>query len=347
MASICVPTVNNVSTSQKTTQNFNTKAVNERLTMSKRISNRGYRSLRASYSEPQISIKTLKRYWADRHRQWMPIEGGAGYRQIFTVRVYDIGPHRNATIECILNLLQDTSINHLRTSGISEDETGVSMGMLRHNLVWFSENLTVEIDNYPCRDDVLEVDTWITPFGNNEVQKHWTIRNFISGKLHARAMSLCMMRNEKTGSISEIPEEIRDKISHVFLERKKVEQSFTIENINKLPERSDIGMNKHVKYVKYVDWMVEAMPEQILKNYQLSSMTLQYKRECGASETIQSLCEPDMDNEKLFEITDGEYKFRKDIFSSYLGFTHLLEVEGDHEYNSKEIVRGRTTWIEK
>ncbi|KAM7268589.1 hypothetical protein ACFE04_010755 [Oxalis oulophora] len=301
-------------------------------------------SLKASLTE--VAPKTLTRQMADRYRQGLEIEGGAGYRQIFVVRQFEVGVDKNATMECILNQLQETAINHLRVSGIVGDEFGVSPGMLKHNLIWIVSKLIVEIDNYPCWDDVLEVDTWLRPYGKIGVQKDWTIRNLITGKLHARARSFCMMMNENTRRLSKIPDEVRGEISQIFLKKKEVDQKFTIAKLDKLVDakyikgnlkakRSDLDMNKHVNNVKYANWMLEAIPEQVSKDYQLSTITLEYKRECGASETIQSLCQPDTNNE-LFEYES------KSTFDSSLGFTHLLQVEGIEK--NEETVRGRTTW---
>ncbi|KAM7256852.1 hypothetical protein ACFE04_012593 [Oxalis oulophora] len=319
-------------------------------------------NLRASLTE--LAPKSLTRQVADQYRQGMDIDGGSGYRQVFVVRQFEVGSDKNATIECILNQLQETAINHLRVSGVVGEEFGVSPGMLKHNLIWIVSKLTLEIDDYPCWDDVLEVDTWLRPYGKIGVQKDWTIRNLITGKVHARARSFCMMMNEKTRRLSKIPEEVRDEISQIFHEKKET-KPFTIEKMDKLidakykkvnlkPKRSDLDMNKHVNNVKYANWMLEvnnenllcskswnlvptdAIPEQVSKDYQLSTITLEYKRECGISETIQSLCQPDKDN----EMTEGD----NSIHSS-LRFTHLLEVEGVKK--NEETIRGRTTWTRR
>ncbi|KAM7257061.1 hypothetical protein ACFE04_012802 [Oxalis oulophora] len=349
MASICTPTAFFSTTNSsffskqklittKKNENFTWK--NNEVTRKKKIGG-GLVNLRASVTE--LAPKSLTRQVADRYRQGMEIDGGTGYRQIFVVRQFEVGADKNATIECILNQLQETAINHLRVSGVVGEEFGVSPGMLKHNLIWIVSKLTLEIDDYPCWDDVLEVDTWLRPYGKIGVQKDWTIRNLITGKVHARARSFCMMMNEKTRRLSKIPEEVRDEISQIFHEKKET-KPFTIEKMDKLidakykkvnlkPKRSDLDMNKHVNNVKYANWMLEAIPKQVSKDYQLSTITLEYKRECGVSETIQSLCQPDNDNEML----EGD----SSIHSS-LKFTHLLEVEGVEK--NEETIRGRTTW---
>ncbi|KAM7277738.1 hypothetical protein ACFE04_004872 [Oxalis oulophora] len=312
------------------------------------------------------NIATVHRQMADRYRQGATIQSGVGYRQTVVIRSSEVGADKNATVECILNLLQETAINHLRTSGLVGDGFGVTPGMLKNNLIWIVTKLSVEMDKYPTWDEVLEVDTWLRPLGKNGVQKDWTIKNLVTGEILGRATSNWMMMNEKTRRLSKIPEEVKDEISPFFLERKedesaqkKIEKLAHAIYINKnlKPKRSDIDMNHHVNNVKYSNWMLEAIPETILDECQLSSITLEFRRECGVSETIQSLCHPDEDDlvhEVKFKRNEGE-NFLNEYLpyllddshpnNHALSFTHLLQTEGN--VKTEEIVRGRTTWKPK
>ncbi|KAM7278412.1 hypothetical protein ACFE04_005546 [Oxalis oulophora] len=311
-----------------------------------------------------VQTATLRRQVADLYRQGAAIQGGVGYKQTVVIRSSEVGADKNATMECILNLLQETAINHLRTSGLVGDGFGVTPGMLKNNLIWIVTKMTVEIDSYPTWDEVLEVETWLRQSGKNGVQKDWTIKNLVTGQVLARATSNWMMMNEKTRRLSKIPDEVKAEISPFFLEpkedghiQKKIENLAEAKYVNKnlKPKRSDIDMNHHVNNVKYSNWMLEAIPETILEECQLSSITLEFRRECGVSETIQSLCQPDEVDEipevefKKYEggnILDGYLPYLLDDNSTNtLSFTHLLQTEGS--IKSEEIVRGRTTWKPK
>lgn len=149
-------------------------------------------------------------------------------------------------------------------------------------------------------------------------------------------------------------------------------------------------MNHHVNNVKYVGWMLEVcitatvkflfrfsrpftklsgfhlqtIASHFLERHQLSSIILEYRRECGSSDIVQSLCEPD-DEETILqegikcdshinllnrfslasEILEGS-----ELIGSFsrgpLRFTHLLQINGCGS-KKEEIVRGRTTWKKK
>lgn len=155
-------------------------------------------------------------------------------------------------------------------------------------------------------------------------------------------------------------------------------------------------MNHHVNNVKYVGWMVEVIafpleprlilsisatiwplclsrcltihfclqtiPDEFLEAHQLSSIVLEYRRELGSSDIVQSLCEPDGDGILQSGVQHDSYQVNmlngyslaSEIFqgSGLLGsfgkttmpfkYTHLLQINGESE--NKEIIRGRTTW---
>lgn len=103
---------------------------------------------------------------------------------------------------------------------------------------------------------------------------------------------------------------------------------------------------------------LQNIPELFLENHQLSSITLEYRRECGSTDMVQSLCEPDEDaiqeDGNDINLLRG-FSLTSEIFEGHklLGpfekwpfrYTHLLQVKG--ELKNEEIVRGRTTWKKK
>lgn len=110
---------------------------------------------------------------------------------------------------------------------------------------------------------------------------------------------------------------------------------------------------------------LQTIPDEFLEAHQLSSIILEYRRECGGSDIVQSLCEPDAHGILQSGVQHDSYQVNllngfslaSDIFqgSGLLGsfgkmtmplkYTHLLQIKG--ESVNEEIVRGRTTWKKK
>ncbi|XP_028060191.1 palmitoyl-acyl carrier protein thioesterase, chloroplastic-like [Camellia sinensis] len=315
------------------------------------------------------NIPTGKQF-EDPYRQGLLVEEGVGYRQTVVIRSYEVGPDKTATMETILNLLQETALNHVWMSGLLGDGFGATHGMMRNNLIWVVSRMEVQVDHYPIWGEVLEIDTWVGASGKNGMRRDWLIRSQASGLVFARATSTWVMMNQQTRRLSKMPEEVRAEISPWFIEKQAIKEDVN-EKIEKLdekakyvntdlkPKRSDLDMNHHVNNVKYLRWMLETIPDQFLENHQLSGMILEYRRECGSSDTVQSLCEP-QENGILKDGTKQDTSMSlQNGFSMPSGiiegngllgcfdkvpfrYTHLLQIKG--EAKNEEIVRGRTSW---
>lgn len=113
------------------------------------------------------------------------------------------------------------------------------------------------------------------------------------------------------------------------------------------------------------DWLfLQTIPDQILEGHQLSGIILEYRRECGSSDIVQSLCEPEED-EILHGVMEPDYcttllnglslASSSDIINGGgvltcleqrpIRYTHLLQTKGEKQ--NEEIVRGKTTWKRK
>ncbi|KAI3467033.1 hypothetical protein Pfo_023696 [Paulownia fortunei] len=313
-----------------------------------------------------------KKQLVDPYRQGIIIEEGVGYRQTVVIRSYEVGPDKTATIESILNLLQETALNHVWMSGLLSDGFGATHGMMRNNLIWVVSRMQVQVDHYPIWGEVMEIDTWVGASGKNGMRRDWLLRSQATGLVFARATSTWVMMNQQTRRLSKMPDEVRAEISPWFIEKQAIEEE-TPDKIDKLdnnaryvhsdlkPKRSDLDMNHHVNNVKYVGWMLETIPDEFLENHQLSNIILEYRRECGSSDVVQSLCEPQEDGllktgiQQCNHIGLNGHSLSSEILegngllgSSNQGpfsYTHLLQVKG--EPKNEEIVRGKTTWKKK
>ncbi|XP_008787702.3 palmitoyl-acyl carrier protein thioesterase, chloroplastic-like [Phoenix dactylifera] len=317
--------------------------------------------------ENRQNIPTEKQT-VDAFRQGLIIEGGVRYRQTLVIRSYEVGPDKTATLEAILNLLQETALNHVWMSGLLGDGFGATHGMIRNNLIWVVTRMHVQVDEYPIWGEVVEIDTWVGRSGKNGMRRDWLIQNRLTGQTFARATSTWVMMNQQTRRLSKMPEEVRDEISPWFIERCaikeevpekiiKLDDSAKYVDSNLKPKRSDLDMNHHVNNVKYVRWMLETIPDIFLENHELSSIILEYRRECGSSDVVQSVCEPDEDSiprDDNINILTG-YSLASEILDDCglagtfdkwpTRYTHLLQIEG--KQRNEEIVRGRTTWRKK
>ncbi|KAJ7954174.1 Acyl-[acyl-carrier-protein] hydrolase [Quillaja saponaria] len=190
--------------------------------------------------------------------------------------------------------------------GLLGDEFGASHGMIKNNLIWVVSRMQVLVDHYPIWGEVVEIDTWVGASGKNGMRRDWVIRSQATGLVFTSATSTWVMMNQQTRRLSKMPEEVRNEISPWFIQKQAIKEDVP-EKIVKLDnkakymntdlklKRSDLDMNHHVNNVKYIKWMLGTIADHTMEIHQLSCITLEYRRECGSSDIVQSHCETDED----------------------------------------------------
>ncbi|KAJ9168406.1 hypothetical protein P3X46_019934 [Hevea brasiliensis] len=270
------------------------------------------------------------------------VQDGLVFRQNFSIRSYEIGADRTASIETLMNHLQETALNHVKTAGLLVDGFGSTPEMSKRNLIWVVTRMQVLVDRYPTWGDVVQVDTWVSASGKNGMRRDWLVRDSKTGETLTRASSVWVMMNKLTRRLSKIPEEVRGEIEPYFLNSDLVvdEDSRKLPKLDEntadyvlkglTPRWSDLDINQHVNNVKYIGWILESAPLPILESHELSAITLEYRRECGRDSVLQSLTA--VSGSGIGNLANaGEIECQ-----------HLLRLE-----DSAEIVRGRTKWRPK
>ncbi|WOH01575.1 hypothetical protein DCAR_0520959 [Daucus carota subsp. sativus] len=270
------------------------------------------------------------------------VNDGLIFRQNFSIRSYEIGADMTVSVETLMNHLQETGINHLKHVGLLGDGFGSTPEMCKRNLIWVVTKMQIVINRYPTWGDVVQVDTWIAASGKNCVRRDWVFKDYGTGEILTKASSCYVTMNKQTRKLSKLPDEVRAELGTYFVDAPHAVDEDT-RKLPKLtdsnaayiqpgltPSWSDLDVNQHVNNVKYVGWILQSAPQQVMKSHELESMTLEYKKECKWDNVLDSL------TSVLQEGMDG--------------FASCGEVECQHLLRLKDgadIMKGRTKWRPK
>ncbi|KAJ4958580.1 hypothetical protein NE237_025691 [Protea cynaroides] len=260
---------------------------------------------------------------------------GRIFSQNYTIRSYDMGPNHKATIQTLMNLLQETALNHFKSMGLLKDGLGSTPEMSARNLIWILSKIHVVVDRYPTWNDDIRVETWFIPCGRNFMAIEWIICDSKNGEILTRASSKFMMMNKETRKLSEWPVEVRREIEPQYIDRLPLldKDSSRLPKLNHsemeylrtdlIPRRNDLDINQHVNNVKYVAMMLESVPISFLESHEVYDVTVEYRRECGMNDVLRSLT-------SFCHETNIDQCF------------HLL-----HSECGAVVARGRTKWMPK
>ncbi|KAE8671405.1 Palmitoyl-acyl carrier protein thioesterase [Hibiscus syriacus] len=115
------------------------------------------------------------------------VQDGLVFRQNFAIRSYEIGADRTASIETLMNHLQETAINHCKTAGLLGEGFGATPEMCKKSLIWVVTRMQVVFDRYPTWGDVVQVDTWVSASGKNGMRRDWLVSDSKTGEILTRA----------------------------------------------------------------------------------------------------------------------------------------------------------------
>ncbi|XP_002987091.2 palmitoyl-acyl carrier protein thioesterase, chloroplastic [Selaginella moellendorffii] len=292
-------------------------------------------------------------------RQGRLVEGRLVYRQTFVIRSYEVGVDKTASIETLMNHFQEVALNHVWMSGLAGDGFGATHAMIRHRLIWVVSRVHVQVERYASWGDAIEIDTWVDASGKNGMRRDWLMRDYKSGQILARATSTWVVMNQTTRRLSKMPDDVREEITPFYLQRRaivrnvshkitKVDGATQFARSGLTPRHGDLDMNQHVNNVKYIGWMLESVPLSIVQDHEVSSLTLEYRRECGQNDVVESMtwvqhADCLIADDNLETKTANFGGSGEETVEQPPCLLHLLRLQSD----GSELVRGKTVWRRK
>ncbi|XP_074267546.1 oleoyl-acyl carrier protein thioesterase, chloroplastic-like [Silene latifolia] len=312
-----------------------------------------------------LKIRDSNKYGlVDRLRLGSLSEDKLSYNECFIIRCYEVGINKTATIATIANLLQEIKCNHAQALGFSKEGFATTPAMRKLRLIWVVTRVHIEMYRYPnWFSDVIEIETWIQPEGKIKTRRDYIIKDCANGEVIGKATSKFVMLNTDTRKLARVGPQITDEL--VILYPKELRLSSPEENnkimrkIPKLagpghhsksglmPRRDDIDMNRHVNNVTYLRWVLESVPQEIIDNYELQSITLDYRQECQQDDVVDSLTSAETTDKSLsippLKGKNGAYSTTRNDDDYGVQFLHLLKLSS----NGCETNRGCSEWRRK
>lgn len=211
------------------------------------------------------------------------------YAKEFEVHYYEINKYKEAAPVAILNYLEEAAVAH-------SESVGMGMDVLKsQGNGWVLNRWFLEMNEYPLWNEKIVVDTWPSSFEKFYATREFEIRDS-RNKIIGRASSLWIYLNIEKKRPSRIPDEIGNAYE-VNAERTVDRPFYQFDNLIQ-PEitkkfqvrQSDIDTNNHVNNTRFVEWVLEAVPQDIYSDFFLKQLEVLYKKEVVYGSEILSGC---------------------------------------------------------
>ncbi len=209
------------------------------------------------------------------------------YEDAYRVRVYEADKVGRLTPVSAFNYFQETAGQASRTLGRGYEV------MKARAMAWFLNRFHLEFLRYPRIGETVHVRTW--PY---KMERHASIREFEmvgeNGQPLVRATSQWVLINLQTRRLTRVPEDIRE--AYPIVDRRMIEDRFL--RLPLLSEASsgwdfhvrlsDLDVNQHANSASYIDWCLEAVPEETHELHVPLRFEINYLREASVRETLSS-----------------------------------------------------------
>lgn len=210
------------------------------------------------------------------------------WRQTFTVHSFDVDPDGRLAPRNLCAYLQEAA-------GRDAAARGVGMAdLMARGLAWVLQRLVVAVDEWPEEGCVVTVSTWPTRFGGAAAERAFTVDDG-NGRSLARAASRWAVADLATRRAVRLPEFLRRLPTGgipAVLELPPYPAPAT--NAALLGERTlvvrraDLDGVGHANNTRYVEWGLEAVPEEWSKTRALTGLDIVYRREALYGDTLES-----------------------------------------------------------
>lgn len=205
------------------------------------------------------------------------------YEEEFKIRSSEVAPDGKAKLQSICDLLQETAGNHALNLNFDISQ------LKEKNLTWVLHRLHVVMDQYPKWRDRITVKTWPSSGDTLRAYRDFVILNN-GGNEIGRGLSYWLMIDTTSRRPVRMPEEVlemapadTDHVLDVKSDRIMVEGSVA-ESKEFRVRRSDLDVNRHVNNVKYIEWALEALPD----NHGVTEIDIEFRAECTLGESVNS-----------------------------------------------------------
>lgn len=180
----------------------------------------------------------------------------------------DVGPDQRLTHQGLLRILQEAA-------AIASDEVGYGLKDIpRTGVHWILSGWRVELKNRPSWRAGLRVETWPRAMDGFLSDRDFLVRS--GGDLVAQGTSRWLLLNAGTGRMTRISDTVRSAYAGQ-MDETSVFGGEELSGNGKTPEgtpaafetvvgRRDIDTNHHVNNLHYLDYAVEALPEEVYQS---------------------------------------------------------------------------------
>lgn len=217
----------------------------------------------------------------------------------FELRYFEMNTLGYATPTIMLALLEETAADHCYSINHS------LFDLVKKNVGWVLVSGVFQMDRYPRYKEKITIRTWLSNYSTIKGYRENLIFDE-NQNIIGRAKGLWVFFDIENRKPIPIFNDIKEKWSYFNEEsltkniKKKIDSIDCANHAKQFRvHKFDTDMNKHVNNIRYLQWVIESIPEDIVDNYFLYEIDGRFIAEAQYGDTVLSLTNKDL-NENSF-----------------------------------------------
>jgi acyl-ACP thioesterase len=209
------------------------------------------------------------------------------HRTTVRVRSYETGVDGRLQVPVLCRLLQEAATIHAAELGVSVES------LIEDGCAWVLSRMRVVVHRWPTVDDEVVIETWPQALNRLTTERRFEVR-LADGPVLATATTLWLVLDLERRRPIRVPSRIvealsRHDVGDTPVRAEKLNDPNLVEGQSEFGvRRSDLDLAGHVNNTSYVEWIVEAIPDDLWSRHVLSELDISYLAESHRGEAIVS-----------------------------------------------------------
>ena len=224
----------------------------------------------------------------------------------FELRYFEMNKFGVASPTTMLTLLEETSADHCYAIDHSLYQLG------EKDIGWVLVAGTLQMDRYPGYKEKITIRTWLSKYTSiRGFREHYVYDE--QGNIIGRGRGIWVFFDIERRRPVQIFDEIREQWGECNVGSIDIDTTKKIAPLKNLNgglqfrvNKYDTDMYRHVNNIRYLEWVVESVPDEIIDNYYLHSIDGRFIGEANYGETVVSFSEFDASNNSFVHTVKTE-----------------------------------------
>jgi medium-chain acyl-[acyl-carrier-protein] hydrolase len=207
------------------------------------------------------------------------------HRQDFPVHSYEVDTEGRLAPRALFAFLQEAAGGDAARAGYTMER------LAEEGLVWVIQWMRVEVERYPRQGETLHVTTWARPFQRALARREFDVVDDAGARV-AVGTSRWVVVDLRARRLARLPEFVRgcavpdrppalDRSPSVLepAEPAGLERRFEV-------RRGDLDTVRHVNNTRYVEWVLETVPDEVQERCRPSAFEIAFRREAVYGDTV-------------------------------------------------------------